>query len=109
MEKKLTQYNQRKSCERREKRRNNNLFFLREIDPHSPGEKEQSSAGFKNGSRPILDTSVRGNGKHGPRANSKAQQPHGLGYSAGSGTKATSSTQAGPSILVSASSLGGRT
>src|SRR5260370_1298620 len=96
MKKPLAQNNQRKSCERREKRGENNLVFLREIEPHSPGEKEQSRASLKNSSRPILDTSVRGDGKHGQRANAEAQQPHGLRCSAGSGTKATSSTQADP-------------
>jgi len=96
MKKPLTQHDQGKSRERREKRGKNNSVFMAEIDPASPDEKEQSGAGLKDGSRPILDTSVRGNGKHGQRANAEAQRPHGFGCSAGSGTNATSSTQAVP-------------
>src|SRR5467141_4038918 len=96
MEGQLTQNDQRKNRQRREKRGESNLVFLREIDPHSPSQKEQSGASLKDGSRPILDTTVRGNGKQGQRANPEAQQLHGLGCSRGSGTSATSSTQAVP-------------
>src|SRR5947207_6258464 len=109
MKKPLAQDDQRKSCERRDKRRKNNLHFFCEINPQGPGEKKQSGAGLKDCSRPILDTSMRGDSKYSQRANAEAQQPHGLGCSASSGTRATSSTQAVPGILPSASSLGKRT
>jgi len=96
MKKPLAANDEGKSCQRREKGRENNLFFSREIDPEGPDEKEQSRAGLKDGLRPIFDASVRGNGKHDQSAYTEAQQSHGLGCSAGSGTNATSSTQAVP-------------
>src|SRR5213083_838670 len=42
MKKPLAQDDQRKSCERRDKRRKNNLLFFCEINPQGPGEKKQS-------------------------------------------------------------------
>jgi hypothetical protein len=96
MKKPLTANNQEKRCQRRKKGRNKNFFFMRKTEPQGPGEKEQSSAGFKHGPSPVFNTSMSGNGKHDQSANAEAKQPHGLGCSVGSGTNATSSTHAVP-------------
>ena len=76
-----------------------------EIGAHGPGQKEQSRSDFQYGARPILDGAVRDYGKDNERADAHAEELHGLERSADSGTKATSSIQAEPRILLSNFSL----
>ena len=101
MKKPLAAHHEGKRSEGREKRRKNNLFFFPEVYPQGPGEKEQSSAGLKDSSRPIFHASVRRHPKDDQRADSGSQELHGLECSVASGTRATSSTQMVPFILFS--------
>ena len=96
VKKPLAQNNEGERRQRRQQGRKNGLLFGVEKDPQCPDEKEQTGAGLDHRAGPIFDTAVRGNCKHQQRANANAQHLHGLECSAGSGTKATSSTQAVP-------------
>src|SRR4029077_7810270 len=80
-------------------------MLLGEIGAHGPGQKEQSRSDFQYGARPILDGAVRDYGKDNERPNPHAEEFHCLESSADSGTKATSSIQAEPRILLSNFSL----
>src|SRR5260370_18332884 len=99
MKKPLAASDQRKNCQRWNKRRKNNLFLMSEINPQCPGEKEESSARLQDGPGPIFDTSVRGNGKHNQSPNTQAQQPHGLGCSPDAVSNPTTTTPPLPSTL----------
>ena len=79
-----------------------------EASSNGPHEKEQTRPDFQYGARPILDGAVRGHTEDHERADSYAEEFHCLMFSADSGTKATSSIQAEPKILLSNSALGRR-
>ena len=101
MKKPLAAHDERKGCQRREKRRKNNLFFFREVTQQGPGEKEQSGAGLKDRPRPFFHPSVRRHSKYDQRADTDSQKLHSLECPTASGTRATSSTQMVPLILFS--------
>src|SRR5580704_1421828 len=83
-------------------------MLLREIRANGPGEKKQGRSDLQNSARPILDAAVGRHTKHHQGTDADADEFHCLLGSADSGTRATSSIQADPRILLSNFALGRR-